>query len=399
MKNLDDTTRCFRLIQHITAAVGFRQLFFPDHAQVVETIDKAFEELNFLLTTCKSITFARIGQVLTAEGMPLKDGGPVAGKFLQLLRSNGIDGITFIQGISRKEIDAIIDGFASRETKALHSSRHIFFGQIAPENDESFEPGGPADGHQVLDLSEPTRVPLMAEYSSQDLEQLKDAFEELRIKPGSSGIQQLTSAIELFMKGFSSSIHPMMYLGTLKSFDEYTFVHAINVFMLTTSQAEFIGFKGKQLYDIGVASVLHDVGKLFISDDILNKPGALTPEERHIMQTHSMKGARYLMEVSGISRLAPICAMDHHIRYDGTGYPSLKGWKTNIVSQMITISDAFDAMRSRRPYQEPKSQELVIRILREESGTAFNPVLVDNFLNLLGQALIMEKQTSAPCPN
>ena len=82
--------------------------------------------------------------------------------------------------------------------------------------------------------------------------------------------------------------------------------------------------------------------------------------------------------------LVSACLLGVPCRYDGTGYPALSsGYKTNIVSQMISISDVFDAMRSRRPYKEPRPVDEILRILQDEKGATFNPMLVDNFIRLL----------------
>jgi HD-GYP domain-containing protein (c-di-GMP phosphodiesterase class II) len=129
---------------------------------------------------------------------------------------------------------------------------------------------------------------------------------------------------------------------------------------------------------------MHDAGKLFIPEEILNKPGKLSNEERAVIETHTTKGARYILGLENIPRIAVLGALEHHIKYDGTGYPSIKGkWNPNIVSQMIAIADVFDAMRSRRSYSEPKSNERIIQILTEEKGTTFNPFLVDSFIKLI----------------
>jgi len=126
------------------------------------------------------------------------------------------------------------------------------------------------------------------------------------------------------------------------------------------------------------------VGKITTPNDILLKPGTLTSDERAVMETHPVMGAMRLMEMKGITNLAVIVAMEHHIKLDGSGYPRIKGgWKTNIVSQMITVADVFDAVRSRRPYREPLPQDQIAQILTKESGTTFNPYLVKCFLKLI----------------
>jgi HD-GYP domain-containing protein (c-di-GMP phosphodiesterase class II) len=150
------------------------------------------------------------------------------------------------------------------------------------------------------------------------------------------------------------------------------------------SQAETMGFTGEHLHQIGVASLLHDVGKVFIPEGILNKAGKLTDEERKIMETHSLKGARYLMGVEGIPKLSVLAALEHHLKYDGSGYPSIKGgWRPNIVSQIITVADVFDAMRSKRSYQEAHPVEFIANVLTKGSGKSFNPDLVSHFLKMI----------------
>jgi hypothetical protein len=102
------------------------------------------------------------------------------------------------------------------------------------------------------------------------------------------------------------------------------------------SLAESLGFSGENLHQMGVASLLHDVGKIFIPEEILNKPGKLSQDERAIIETHTVKGARYLLGLEGIPKLAVISAFEHHLKYDGSGYPSIKGgWTPNIASQII----------------------------------------------------------------
>ena len=135
-----------------------------------------------------------------------------------------------------------------------------------------------------------------------------------------------------------------------------------------------------------MAAMLHDVGKLFIPDEILSKPGMLTPEERKVIETHTVKGARYLMGLDGIPKLAVLAALEHHLKYDGSGYPSMKGgWRPNIVSQIIQIADVFDAMRSKRAYQNLIPLEKIIDLLKKGSGTSFNPQLIEHFLKLIRQ--------------
>ena len=232
------------------------------------------------------------------------------------------------------------------------------------------------------DVSPETLKALLA-LTATELDELKDLY--LRIKKHKQlDVRGVDEIVKGFVKGFRQEINPLSLLASIKSSDEYTFTHVANVGILTMSQAETLGFKGEQLHQIGVASLLHDVGKLFIPDEILNKTSALTSEERKVIETHTVKGARYLMGLDGIPKVAVLAALEHHLKFDGSGYPSIKGgWKPNIVSQMISVADVFDAMRSRRSYQEPQPMEKIESILRKGGGKSFNPLLVEHFLKLI----------------
>jgi HD-GYP domain-containing protein (c-di-GMP phosphodiesterase class II) len=197
-------------------------------------------------------------------------------------------------------------------------------------------------------------------------------------------IKGVEDVVAAFVRGFVHSINPIRLLTQMKLADEYTYTHMVNVCILTMSQAESLGFPAEHLFQIGVAAILHDAGKLFIPSEILNKPGKLTNEERLIVETHSLRGASFILKHDSFPKLAVLGALEHHIKYDGTGYPSIPTtYQPNIISQMIAIADVFDAMRTRRSYKEPRPVEDIVKVLQKERGSAYHPQLVDNFLKLI----------------
>ena len=105
-----------------------------------------------------------------------------------------------------------------------------------------------------------------------------------------------------------------------------------------------------------------------------------------LFRSHPVKGARYLLETPGVPRLAAIVAYEHHMRDNLSGYPQApQNWRLNIASQMAAIADVFDAMRTRRPYQNPREPQEIANLLLSKSGTEFNPQLVQNFLLLVAR--------------
>jgi HD-GYP domain-containing protein (c-di-GMP phosphodiesterase class II) len=240
------------------------------------------------------------------------------------------------------------------------------------------------DEHEtVIPDASPEALQELLALSGIQLDGLKELYASIK-KRKMIDIRGVDEMVTGFIKGFRREINPLGLLASLKSANEYTFTHVTNVCILAMSQAETLGFKGNHLHDLGVASLLHDVGKIFVPEEILNKPGNLTPAERAIMETHTVKGARYLMGIEGIPKLAVLAALEHHLKYDGSGYPSLKGgWRPNIASQVISIADVFDAMRSKRAYQPAATMEQIAGVLQKGRGIAFNPQLVDHFLKLV----------------
>jgi putative two-component system response regulator len=140
------------------------------------------------------------------------------------------------------------------------------------------------------------------------------------------------------------------------------------------------------------ASQLHDVGKITITDVILNKPGKLTPEEYDIMKTHAAEGERIIDEIirktgdDSYLAHAKIIAGTHHEKWDGSGYPKgLKGQVIPIQGRIMAIADVYDALRSVRPYKKEFSVEESVEIIRNDSGTAFDPAIVDVFVDIIDQ--------------
>ena len=131
----------------------------------------------------------------------------------------------------------------------------------------------------------------------------------------------------------------------------------------------YLGIEGDLLYKMGIACLLHDIGKMFIPDEILNKPGRLTPEEWQIMEHHTTYGARFLLSVPNLPPLAPLVAYEHHMNLEGTGYPRpRRPYQINLISFIVTIADFYDALSTDRPYKRAISPRKVVEIMQKMDG-------------------------------
>lgn len=175
-------------------------------------------------------------------------------------------------------------------------------------------------------------------------------------------------------------------LTNLKMYDEYTFAHSVNVSILAVSLGSYLSFTKPQIAALGVAGLMHDIGKMNIPHEIINKPGKLTEEEWEAVKRHPVEGALLLAHTPGVSKLAMVAAFEHHQHGGERGYPRVDGeLHQHPFSQIVSLADAYEAITAARVYynvQTPPDEG--IRILLKKRGAPFNPVLVNAFVKMMG---------------
>jgi HD-GYP domain-containing protein (c-di-GMP phosphodiesterase class II) len=167
----------------------------------------------------------------------------------------------------------------------------------------------------------------------------------------------------------------------MKVFDDYTFYHSVNVTVLSLVIGVAMGLSRDKLYILGLTALLHDIGKVFIPKEILNKPGALDEKEMEIIRTHSYRGFEYLKETSEFPATAYVGILHHHEKYDGTGYPlKFKGMQISLIARVISIADVYDALTSDRPYRKAMLPSEAMEYIMGGGGTLFDPTIVACFV-------------------
>ena len=174
-------------------------------------------------------------------------------------------------------------------------------------------------------------------------------------------------------------------LTNIKMYDEYTFAHSVNVSILAVSLGTYLSFTSRRSRHWGCAGLMHDIGKVKVPHEIINKPGKLTDEEWEVVKRHPVEGAMLLAGTSGVSKLAMVAAFEHH-QHGDRGYPDLNdGLQQHPFSQIISLMDAYDAITAARVYyREQTSPDQAVRILLKKRGAPFNPVLVNAFVKMIG---------------
>jgi putative nucleotidyltransferase with HDIG domain len=159
--------------------------------------------------------------------------------------------------------------------------------------------------------------------------------------------------------------------------DGYTGAHSRDVVSLTVAVAGELGLDACGRRDAELTALLHDVGKIRISKELVNKPGPLTADERTVMETHTVEGEALLSQVGGLLGEVGTIVRSHHERFDGTGYPDgLAGDEIPLVARIVSCCDAYSAMTTDRPYRAALPQATALAELEAQAGTQFDPAVV-----------------------
>ena len=210
--------------------------------------------------------------------------------------------------------------------------------------------------------------------------------------------EAVVRSLSVAMHGESDMMLPLLML---KEFDQYTTTHCLNVSVLTMALAEHLGLSARDVRTFGVAGLLHDLGKVRIPMEILNKPGKLSDEERSVMQNHTVEGARLIITSDRELDMAAAVAYEHHIMLNGGGYPRRHYHRdVHKASTLVHVCDVYDALRTNRPYRAAWEAEKVLKYIEEKSGSEFEPDIAGKFIEMMrkleGRVATIEYPDGAP---
>jgi putative nucleotidyltransferase with HDIG domain len=368
------------------AALRGAQLYAPTHPLVQRAFEALIEALNQLLAEQPGIAIGIIGNELIVGDIPLPKAAESMSEIIRRFKSLGIERLEFQRGVTPEEVQTLAMTIAHPERRP---------GQMAPGT----EPADPQAVFNSLRFIHVGRISTEqkeeASSGSGDVATIRNMYDEATALAGSVWEAALTegtpdpkaakSLVDSLAQAVSSNRTALIALTALKNYDNYTFTHMVNVSVLTMSQARALGLDGAALRELGLAALMHDIGKVRTPTEILNKPEKLTDAEFEIMRMHVVDGAEILARTPEMPTVAPVVAFEHHLRLDGTGYPfGVKRASLNIGTQLCGIADVYDAMRSQRAYQQAFPSDRILEVLRRNDGHQFDQNLVRRFTQLLG---------------
>ncbi len=215
----------------------------------------------------------------------------------------------------------------------------------------------------------------------------RQAVEWMHREIGTGAALPLVEA-DAVIRSLSLAMHAeqamVLPLVQLKEFDQYTTSHSMNVAVLTMALSEQLELGAGAVRAFGTAGLMHDLGKVKIPRDILEKPGPLTPAERAVVQEHPAEGARILLSGADNFDLAASVAYEHHLMIDGGGYPCRHYPRgAHYASRLVHVCDVYDALRTRRPYRDAWESDRALAYIESRAGSEFDPSIARAFITMM----------------
>jgi len=311
--------------------------------------------------------------------------------FLERWPELGMSGLTFCDRLDHRELDKFIfcmTGFESGEKREEnYDNIKNRFEELGIENivptRYSQEAEKPEDEDEYRALRAKAKKSFFSAISvvHNTMNQVK-SHNSLNIARTKRAVQQL---IDVIVEDESA----LMEMTALRNFDDYTYVHSVNVCVLSLVLGYNLGLDRKRLSNLGVGALIHDIGKTKLPVDLVNKPDTYDEYDWELMRRHPIYGVKFLLKTRGAEETtarATSAVYEHHISYDGAGYPELlKKRMPTLFARIVAISDTYNAMSSGRVYHRKKNlPDEVITSMANRAGTAFDPILLKVFINALG---------------
>jgi putative nucleotidyltransferase with HDIG domain len=379
---MDRTTRlgCSAdIVQRLSGALRAASLYSLEHPSVDDHVRALLEAVQRLHEVEPSVLIGLVGGEVIADDTPLLAMTSYRAEFIRYMQALGINRVLLNRGVTLEELRAFVRAASQPGTRTENGGAevdvdflklaHLRAGRI-PVDTTAGNWGSSA-------------VTMRQVYSG-SVEAARMIWESTRLE-GVPDAPMANETVEHLAEAVGTSQARMIGLTGMKEHDEYTFTHMVNVSILTMAQARTLGIEGRQLRALGLAAMLHDIGKVLTPVEVLNKPGTLTPAELAIMRRHPLDGAAILRGGRDIPRLAAVVAFEHHLRRDGKGYPDgVQRSSINVATVLCGISDVYDAMRSTRVYQAAFPAQRIMELLAHKDTGRFDQHLVRLFVGLLG---------------
>ncbi|HET8622359.1 MAG TPA: HD domain-containing phosphohydrolase [Gemmatimonadales bacterium] len=366
-----------RFLTAFSQALSNLSLYGEAHPAARRSVETATDRLGELQETHPQPQFTFLpGEVLFGSD-PLHELG--AWEWGQRLADAGVQRLEFAGPVPADEMERFLDHLAARF--GWRSTETCEVWQMGLSNIRWGQLRVRPDGRQLTSESLPLATLSFA------LREERDAVGWLHREVGAGADLPLAEA-EAVVRSLSLAMHAdqaiVLPLLELKEFDQYTTTHSMNVAVLAMALAEYLELGPAAVRSIGLAGLLHDLGKIRIPHEILVKPGKLTSAERRVVMRHPVEGARIILGRDDDLDLAAAVAYEHHLMIDGGGYPKLHFPRAaEYASRLVHVCDVYDALRTNRPYRDAWESRPTLDYIRARAAMEFDPMIAQAFVRMM----------------
>jgi HD-GYP domain-containing protein (c-di-GMP phosphodiesterase class II) len=393
---LQSTERVLRqsgrgFLVHFYAALRSLKLYPVENEQVQRSLDEVTLAANGLLSIEDELEVRIAGEFIFVNATRLRldlENFASFSHVLTTLRQSGVGVVRVEPGVDRRDWQVFISLLLSFATREPGPNKLFEFQQrLAQGGVDRIVVEAPLESDDELEDEERAKEQAKRTYE-RTVAVTKEVVNSIRMGRSAS-VKKVKRAVQGIVDQVLRNEVSIVGLTTIRDYDEYTFVHSVNVTIFAVSIGKRLGLTKLQLYDLGLAALFHDVGKSRVPIEVLNKTGPLDDDEWRIMQAHPWLGVLTLFGLRGYGEIpyrSMIAAYEHHMKLDLTGYPkSIRPRNLSVYSKVIAVADSFDAATSRRAYQTvPLQPADVLKEMWENPRRGQDPVLVKAFINLTG---------------
>jgi len=389
---LDEQGR--HLINLLHATLKIAGMYEPNNNRYIEQASKLRAILKQIFEDEPDFNLTIKGGYLYLNGVRLKserDGETAMAYFLEIWPRMGMSGLTFMAKLDPHELDKFIffmNGFSCGEN---------------PE--ENFETIKQKLNELKVENITPTRI--LQEIEEEEEE---DKYKAIRLKAQKTffsaisvvhntmnqvkshnnvNIARTKRVVQNLIDVIIEDESALMEMTALRNFDDYTYVHSVNVCVLSLILGHNLGLDRRRLSNLGVAALIHDIGKTKLPVELVNKPDSYDEYDWELMRKHPLHGVKFILKTRNVEETTARAASaiyEHHITYEGSGYPDLlKKRLPTLFARIVAVTDTYNAMTSGRVYHRKKNlPDEVITNMVNRAGSAFDPMLLKVFINALG---------------
>lgn len=355
------------LLKNINGSLKSKKLYPPGHPAIAAPINKTYQMLMDALKLSNNLMVSVVNEAIVFEDDLMPESEKLYPDIISYLKDKNVDSIIFERGLSVKELTSLVEILTAPGQlqgkdlqKELHAQSVI---------------------HITL-KSIPTGKKSILEIYNGAVETVKNVMSEVRMGkiPRSEPVNEIVDDIT---ETVFSDPNAMIGLTMIKNYDNYLYTHSVNVSIMSLTLGKSMGLDKDELHAVGVAALLHDVGKTGVAEDIIRKPGGLSSEEWEKVKQHPLLGSNIAKRMTGMEELISRLIYEHHIKFDHSGYPQTTA-NLHPHSQIITICDAYDALTTLRVYQQPHNPVEAIKVMSNFSGRHFSPDILKAFVSMIG---------------